>query len=120
MIQKRNVITCFLLSIITCGLYGIYWMIVLTDDINYMENEQATSGVVSVILTIITCGIYYFYWSYKMGEKMARIRYKEGIRQQNNSILYLILSLFGYSGINNILIQSELNNIIDETRGYGY
>ncbi len=118
--MKRNVISCFLLTIVTCGLYGLYWMVVLTDDVNYLSEEDSTSGIASLLLVIITCGFYYFYWSYQIGERMARIRYSKGLRPQNNSVLYLILSIFGYSGINNIFIQSELNNILDETSGYGY
>ena len=31
-IKKRNIVTCILLSIITCGIYGIYWLIVMTSE----------------------------------------------------------------------------------------
>ena len=30
-LPTRNIVTCILLSFITCGIYGIYWFIVMTD-----------------------------------------------------------------------------------------
>ena len=33
MIKQRNIGICILLSIVTCGIYGLYWFVVLTDDI---------------------------------------------------------------------------------------
>ena len=32
MIQQRNIAVCIILSIVTCGIYGIYWLICLNDD----------------------------------------------------------------------------------------
>lgn len=30
MIKQRNIGICILLSIVTCGIYGLYWFVVLT------------------------------------------------------------------------------------------
>lgn len=43
MIQQRNIAVCIILSIVTCGIYGIYWFIVLSNDTNTVSNaENAT------------------------------------------------------------------------------
>ena len=34
MIQKRNIVAVYLLSIITLGIYGIYWEVKTKDEIN--------------------------------------------------------------------------------------
>ena len=39
MIQERNIVTCIILSIITCGIYGIYWEICLVNDLNGIPSE---------------------------------------------------------------------------------
>ena len=31
-IKQRNIVTCILLTLVTCGIYGIYWMIMLAKD----------------------------------------------------------------------------------------
>ena len=59
MIQQRNIAVCIILSIVTCGIYGIYWFIVLSNDTNTVSNaENATSGGVAFVLSLITCNIY--------------------------------------------------------------
>ena len=75
MIKQRNIGICILLSIVTCGIYGLYWFVVLTDDINQESGEtDATSGGMSLLLTIVTCNIYGWFWAYKMGEKVDIIK----------------------------------------------
>ncbi len=113
MIQKRSIAACIVLSIFTCGIYGLYWFVVLTDDTNRMlENAQnETSGGMALLFTIITCGIYGLYWMYKEGEKIDRIKTSRGIPSGNSGILYLILGLVGFSIISYALIQNELNNL---------
>ena len=54
MIQQRNIAVCIILSIVTCGIYGIYWFIVLSNDTNTVSNaENATSGGVAFVLSLI-------------------------------------------------------------------
>ena len=72
MIQQRNIAVCIILSIVTCGIYGIYWFIVLSNDTNTVSNaENATSGGVAFVLSLITCNIYGLYWAYKQGERRS-------------------------------------------------
>lgn len=109
-IQQRNIALCIILSLVTCGIYEIYWFICLTDDINAVADEAGTSGIVAFILTIVTCGIYGFYWAYKCGEKIDKAKMDRGINSSNGGILYLILFMFG-GIITYALIQNELNKL---------
>ena len=62
-VTERSIPLCILFTIITCGIYGIYWMIVLNDEINPLAGEpQATSGGMVLLLSFVTCGIYGLYW----------------------------------------------------------
>lgn len=112
-IKNKSIVTCILLSVITCGIYGIIWLINMADDLNTAAgttNDQ--SGVMVFVLTLITCGIYGFFWAYKAGEKVSMIRRRNGLpADSNNGILYLILNIFGLSIVTYALIQSELNNV---------
>ena len=113
MISKREVAMAVILSIITCGLYGIYWFIVMTDESNSVSDEKTASGGLSFLYTIITCGIYRFYWNYKMGQKLYLSGKKYDLAISDNSVLYLILSIFGFDIVNYCLIQSDLNRFAD-------
>lgn len=112
MIERRSVAKAIILSIITCGLYSIFWFIKLTDEINYVSNHTSdTSGGMAFVLTIITCGIYGYIWYYKMGEKLDEAAFLKGYPQQSRGILYIILGLFGLGIVSYALMQDSLNNL---------
>ena len=111
MIKERNIVVAILLSIVTCGIYGIYWFIVMTDDVSKANEDPDFSGVKAFVFTLITCGIYGIYWNYKVGKEMYEANQKHGINASDNSMLYLILSIFGLSIVTYCIVQNELNNI---------
>ncbi len=109
---ERNIVTAIVLSFVTCGIYGLYWFICLTDDTNKLSGDpNATSGGMSVLLTLVTCGIYGFYWAYKRGEILDNFNIQRGLPQSSNAVLYLILSVCGLWIIDYCLMQNELNKI---------
>lgn len=109
MIKQRNIVVCIILSIITCGIYGLYWLCKLNDEMNTAVNEpNPTSGGMVILFTIITCGIYGWFWLYKMGEKVDKLK---GETNGSTAIIYLILGIFGLAIVDYCLIQSELNNV---------
>lgn len=111
LIQPRDIALGIVFSIITCGIYSLYWLYCLAEDINKIKNDpNAVSGGMVVLLSIVTCGIYSLYWTYKAGEVLDRCMTPNGTG--NRAILYLILSLFGPTNIITFaLIQNDLNNI---------
>ena len=111
--QKRSIGLSIVLSIITCGIYGIYWFIVLTNETNAATGEQqSTSGGVAFLLTRVTCGIYGIYWAYKMGEKVQKAKTNRNLPADSNlPILYLVLCIIGLEIIVCALIQNELNQL---------
>ena len=44
MIQKRNIAMYIILSIVTCGIFGIYWFICLTDDSKLAANDNESAS----------------------------------------------------------------------------
>lgn len=105
MVQERNIAVAIILTVITCGLYGIYWMIKLQDESLIVAKEEGTSGAMTVLLTIVTCGIYGYYWSYKLGERIDKINRKDG----NGGLIFIILQALGLGVINYCIAQSTLN-----------
>ena len=108
-IPERNIVTNVIFTILTCGIYGIYWFICLTDDANIVSEENDTSGGMAFVLSLITCNIYGIYWAYRMGQKIHEAGQKRNIAVGDNAILYLILQFVGLGVINYCLMQSDLN-----------
>ncbi len=115
MIEKRDIAINIILTIVTCGIYGIYWFIVLTDDVKIVsKDDKMPSGGLAFVFTLISCGIYGIYWAYKMGELMKTAQEQNSVEVKDNAVLYLILQLFGLGIVNYALIQSDLNVIAEK------
>ncbi|WP_081846629.1 DUF4234 domain-containing protein [Butyrivibrio sp. AE3004] len=109
-ITGRSIALAIILSIVTCGIYNIYWFIVLTDETNVLCNRQhETSGVLAFLLTIVTCGIYGWFWAYKLGEKVDQIR---GEQSASNSILFIILQIIGLGIVAEAIAQDTVNKAV--------
>lgn len=114
MVQKRDIVLSIILSLITCGIYNIYWFVVMTDDVKAAANDNnLASGGLAFVYTLITCGIYGFYWAYKMGDLMKTALVNRGMQANDNAIVYLILQIVGLQIVSQALIQSDLNKIAD-------
>ena len=113
MIQKRGIAEVIILSLVTCGIYGLYWLYAMSKDIKtYLDDETIDPGV-ELLLTIVTCGIYGIYWYYKFGKLICTCQEKAGIAVEDNSVVYIILAVFGLGIVNVGLIQNAMNLVID-------
>lgn len=110
MVQRRDLVVAIILSVVTCGIYGIYWMICLNDDVNKIAQDTgAMSGGVVFLLSLVTCGIYSWVWMYQMGTKLDDAEISYGRSSQSRGILYLVLSLFGFGIVSYALMQDTVN-----------
>ena len=113
--KNRSIPLCIILSIVTCGIYLLYWLVVLTDDLNYASGrDNDTSGALSLVLTIVTCGIYGIYWAYKMGNQLDSALEQRGMPTKNGAVLYLVLSVVGLGFVAWILMQNTINSMISD------
>ena len=112
---KRSIPLAIVFTIITAGIYGIYWLYQLTEEAHAAAGERTTaSGGMVIVFTLVTCGIYSLYWLYKMGETIIMAKQRRAMTVDTNlPIIYLVLALFGFGIISYALMQNSLNEIID-------
>lgn len=121
-IQKREIALCIVFTLITCGIYGLYWVYKINEEINIITgNQDDTSGGLVILFGIITCGIYYVYWAYKIGKKLDMYYQKNDQSQSmDNSILFIILMIANYIvwGVLGLvcygIMQDNINKIIEK------
>lgn len=113
--KEKNIAVCIILSIVTCGIYGIIWFISMTDDTVRLNNgvEYNTTGGTAFLLSLITCGIYGYYWAYKMGKALTKAGEQKNIMISDNSVLYLVLNIFNLGIITYCLVQNDLNKMVN-------
>ena len=87
-----------ILSIITCDIYGYYFIYKMAHDVNIAcdGDGENTSGLVAfILLSMITCGIYAWYWYYKLGNRLANNAGRYGLGIQENGTTVLMWCIFG-------------------------
>lgn len=108
-IAKRDIVVAIILSLVTCGIYGIYWFIVLSEDVNTLTDDHTTSGGVAFLLSLVTCGIYGIYWVYKLGRRLYEYQLANKEEASDYSILYVVMNIFGFGLVTYALIQDTVN-----------
>ena len=94
----RSLIAYILLTLITCGIYGWYFIYALARDVNAAcaGDGKSTAGLVKLILlSIVTCGFYGFYWYYALGNRLAENAPRYGLNFQENGTTVLLWYLVG-------------------------
>ena len=109
-IYSRSIPIAIILSIVTFGIYGLYWLYCLASDVNTLTGEEDSSGFKVLILSIITLGLYELYWLYKVGERLSYFQTYQGeMVDSYRALVYLILGIFGLNIVARALIQNDLN-----------
>lgn len=116
---KRNQALVVIFSILTCGIYSYYWTYVMTRDIEeglVKKDGTCSQPGLAVLYMILTCGIYGYYWWFQQGKRIAQLQRERGMAPADNSLAYLLLSVFGLSIVSVVLLQSDMNRIIDRPK----
>lgn len=102
--KKRSILAMILLTIITLGIYGLYWYISFQVQLK-KETGDGFGGWGHFFMSLITFGIYSIYWNYAAGKRLAKLG------AEDHSIIYLILALIGFSWLNALLMQHQANKL---------
>ena len=95
---NRSLVTYIVLSIVTCGSYGYYFLYTMARDVNIMcegDGEQTSGLVVFIVLSMVTCGFYALYWYYKLANRLASNAPRYGLNFQENGTTVLLWYLVG-------------------------
>lgn len=112
-INKRSIGMCILLSIITCGIYGIYWMYLLVK--NTRSIQKNTDNCTGEMLCLIFVPFYSLYWWYTRGEKVRQGFAEHDYNATGSGVVYLVLAVFGLNIISMAIMQSDFNSLKSET-----
>lgn len=105
-IKPRNIVTAILLTLVTCGIYGIYWIVCMTREAVSVK-DAGDNALLEIVLMLFLPFVGLFMVEKKLAEGLAA----KGVAHTDNSILYLILGLVGLGIVPMCMIQNDLNNI---------
>jgi hypothetical protein len=132
MIKRRSLMKLILLSLITCGIYGIFFWWGYINDINDVcvcDGKKSPNYLIVTILTFLTCGIYYLFWLYNQGERLKIIAPDYGLefKQGGGSVVWMYLAgsfvlnlgsalsgaVYGLSGLGKSAVITIGNQVVD-------
>ena len=96
--QKRSPVMVVILSVITCGIYGLWWYVTTKGEMNAKGAQIPTAWM--IIVPILN-----LYWEWKFGEGVEKVTNK-GMGAGTAFLLLLFLGIIGAA-----IIQSELNKV---------
>lgn len=109
MLKERNVVTVILLSIVTCGIYSLYWTYVTMDALD--KEGQASNMPVIAQFLLLFFYVGYILFGINADANINAIKEKKGVATADNKVLWLILGLvFPIALI--ALVQNEINQLV--------
>lgn len=105
--EIRNPIMVLLLSIFTCGMYGIIWFVALCDDLNKGLGRQEFHPGKELLLSIVTCGLWGVYLGSRLSDATVEVQRSWGVQPTMDASNLFLLTLLGMGPF---FIQRGLNN----------
>jgi hypothetical protein len=105
-IKRRELVMSIILSLVTCGIYSIYWIVMLTREAVSVK-DPAYNGILEIVLMLLLPFLGFFLTEKKFAEGCAA----RGIAHSDNSVVYLVLGLFGLNIVSLCLMQNDLNKL---------
>ncbi|HXG30120.1 MAG TPA: DUF4234 domain-containing protein [Thermodesulfobacteriota bacterium] len=111
---KVSIARYVILSIITLGIFNIYWQYIQMKFVNLITGEERFSFVKWLLFTIVTCGIYHLYYEYVMGREITMLQERFGLPKSGDlPTISIVLSILGLTLVTDAIQQREINMIVD-------
>ena len=95
---ERRTWKFIMFSMLTLGIYGVYFYYKLADDVNTIcaGDGKETAGVLKyILLGICTLGIYPIVWQYRLANRLQENSYKYNLHFEENGTTVTLWTIFG-------------------------
>lgn len=111
-INKSSVGACVLFSVISFGMFILYWQYLLVRNTKVIKNDD--SSCAEEMLCWFLVPFYGVYWWFTRGRQVKETLAEYNHRVTGNEIIYLLFSLFGLTIISMAIMQKDFNSVPDE------
>ncbi len=117
--DETSPVLVFVLTIITCGLYLVYWYYVTYRNIERLTGSTPTGNVFvfDLVIAVVTVLIWGIYVDYKISQRINELNRRYGLDEDDTTVLVVVLDLAVYvtgylTGIiSSAIHQHQLNRI---------
>ncbi len=116
---NRNLIKSIILSLVTFGLYDIYWAFRLAKEISGFEDEK-NNGLKEILVLLF----FTFFGVYTLEKELVTGCETRGIETEDHSVLCMIITLVATPVGGLALLQNDVNRLLEKygepERDYGF
>lgn len=112
-INKRSIGSCIILSLITFGIYSIYWEYLLVKNTRTIKKDD--SSCTGEMLCLIFIPFYSLYWWFTRGKLVRDEFSKHGFSASSKETAFLVLALFGLGIVAMAIMQNDFNSLPSES-----
>jgi type II secretory pathway pseudopilin PulG len=107
---KRSIGMVFLLSVLTLGIYQIYWYYITSKAVKEFTKEDYSPGLRTLVLFVPILSLFVLYY---LVEDVSRLQEKADIKSPISPILILLLAMFTGGLIYPAVAQDAFNKYLD-------
>lgn len=115
-LTKRNTAVYVILSVITGGIFGLYWQYLLIRDTQSLKTERTRSG--DELFAMICIPFYHVFWWIKRAGTVETVLSRNGKTAKGKKWMYALFSLLFLDVVNAALMQSSFNATDGAEIGY--
>ncbi|MBQ7364796.1 MAG: DUF4234 domain-containing protein [Clostridia bacterium] len=109
-ITQRSVVKVILFSIITCGIYMLYWMYVTAKELQTATGRSQFSPAIILVLAIFVAPVACVLLAMECNDRLNDIRAAKGMPPADNMVLWIVLGIL-LPIVQFALIQNEINQV---------
>ena len=107
----RSIVLGIIFSLLTCGLYSLYWQYKQMVTLNGWLGRTDYRFWLWFFLSILTCGIFALYYEYKMAKGINEVQANNSLTVNTDlAVICVLLAIFGIGIASLAIQQSEINN----------
>ena len=111
----RSIALGIIFSILTCGIYMLYWKYKQMQALNAWLQREEYSFWLWFFLAALTCGIFGFYYEYKMASGINEIQQKNSWHVSKNLPVICVIFSIVFTAIASVAMQqAEINKFYSE------
>ena len=115
-LKDRSFGMVLLLTIVTCGIYGIVVRYQMTDELRQATGDNSLNPGMDLLISLLFCP-WMFFVMYRNSQKYAAAFKAAGVQRGDNSTTVLLLAIFGLSIVSEYFLIEDHNALCRLARG---
>lgn len=112
MLTKRSVATVVVYTVLTCGIYGVWWTYVTCQALQAEGKRTEIPPVLTMLMTLFFASLGGVLLGLDADENIKAIRADKGMPVADNKVAWMVIGFFIPIALL-ALVQYEINTVID-------